>query len=503
MFGPILNATLSFLKVKAFDKGADGKSILTDEQKKTLTAKWGSTFVESFEKDLAAHESTEDPGDDGKLDAKALQAANEQYAKDLKAAQDRLTKLDATIAKHEATIAKLEGEETPDNGEQVENNGGEMTAFKPNMKLGINQRIDATHFGKPLAASYTGDDTIDTTELQQEFGRYVSSEKMEIFRSLMGQTSSTQYMTTMITDKFIVKASHAHITSVLQSFVPEWTPKGKSTFTPLTIEQHIMKINVPIIPSDIIDEVIGYLYDEKLDPKDMPIVRYIVENLIRPILDEEREQALAIGVYKEPTQLANGSYVANNALEVMDGYLTQLCRIKKDGNTKGVNFVFDGKSFGEGNQLLADVESAVDEVKPLYKNKKLFIHADPDFILKYSRAYRDKYPTTKNQDGENVKVDYTNFTFVPLEGMRGTGAWFITPKENFRHLMSRNPRDQKLRMETNDYTVKVFGEWREGVGFWLAEAIFAYIPDALVTRLLPDAEGSTGSGSGSGSAGGI
>jgi predicted flavoprotein YhiN len=70
--------------------------------------------------------------------------------------------------------------------------------------------------------------------------------------------------------------------------------------------------------------------------------------------------------------------------------------------------------------------------------------------------------------------------------MRGTGAFFITPKENFRHLMSRNPRDQKLRMATQDYTAKIYGEWREGVGFWLAEAIFAYIPDELLDELAPE-----------------
>ena len=78
--------------------------------------------------------------------------------------------------------------------------------------------------------------------------------------------------------------------------------------------------------------------------------------------------------------------------------------------------------------------------------------------------------------------------------MRGSGAFFITPKENFRHLMSRNPQNQKLRMATQDYAAKIYGEWREGVGFWLAEAIFAYLPTELVNKL---ALGSEESGSSS------
>lgn len=302
----------------------------------------------------------------------------------------------------------------------------------------------------------------------------------------------------MITDKFEVRATHSHITSVLQSFTPQWTPKGKTRFTPLTIKQYPMKINVEIIPSDVIDEVLGYLYDEKLDPKDMPIVRYIVEQLVKPKLDEEREIALAIGKYKEPTQGQDGKFVANDANQVLNGYLTILCEIKAGGNKEGINLLFDGKSLGEGDELVTNVEKAVDEVSALYKAQKLTIHADPDLVLKYARAYRDKYPNTKNEDGKKIKVDYTKFEFGELEGMRGTGAFFITPKVNFRHLISRDPQNQKLRMATQDYAAKIYGEWREGVGFWLAEAIFAYIPDALVTQLAPVESGSAASSTSTG-----
>ncbi|KAA6324366.1 hypothetical protein EZS27_026295 [termite gut metagenome] len=324
--------------------------------------------------------------------------------------------------------------------------------FKPDMKLRHNKYMEAIAMGKP-SASFDGE-TIDTQELQAEFGKYVQ-QTTEIFRSLLGTTDSLKYMTTMITDKFEIKASHAHITSVLQSFTPQWTAKGNAKFTPLVIKQYPMKINVEIIPSDVMDEVIGYLYDENLDPKDMPIVKYIIEKLVRPKLDEERETAFATGSYKEPQRDESGKWTPNTAKEVCDGYLTQLCQIKRDGNSKGVNFIFDGNALGTGDQLVTNIEQAVDEVAVNYKNKKMFIHCDPNIVLNYSRAYRDRYKNTKNEDGEKIKVDYTNFTFGPCEGMRGTGAFFITPKENFRHLMSRNPQDQKLRMATQDYTAKI------------------------------------------------
>lgn len=352
--------------------------------------------------------------------------------------------------------------------------------FKPDMSLIHNKAYIAAATGD----AWTGDTTVDTTELKQEFGKYVSSDKLSIFQKLVGQISCTAYMSTIITDKFEVRASQAAIDSVLQTFTPRFTPKGKSKFTPMTIKQFPMKINVEIYPSDIINDVLGYLYDESLEPKDMPIVRYIVEQLIKPKLDEDRELALCKGRYKEPTS-SDSTFTPNKAEETCDGFLTQLCDLKKNSDTD-VTWLLDGTAaLGEGEQLLKQIDQAVDAVSPLYKNKTMFIHADPDIITKYGRAYRDKYPTTKNEDGEKVKVDFSRFTFAPIEGMRGTGAFFITPKENFRHVMSRNPQNVNLRMTSDDYVAKVLGEWREGTGFWIKEAIFAYLPTDLVEELAP------------------
>ncbi|MBQ8936962.1 MAG: hypothetical protein IJ569_06805 [Prevotella sp.] len=79
--------------------------------------------------------------------------------------------------------------------------------------------------------------------------------------------------------------------------------------------------------------------------------------------------------------------------------------------------------------------------------------------------------------------------------MRGTGCFFITPKENFKHLMSHNPQNVTLRFQEQDYDVKIFGEWWEGTGFWLAEALFAYIAPEAATKY-KKASAAAGSGQG-------
>ena len=108
-------------------------------------------------------------------------------------------------------------------------------------------------------------------------------------------------MSTIVTDKVEVRANQASIIgTVLQQFVPEWTPSGAAKFTPLVIRNFKCKMNVRIKPSDIMEDILGYMYDEQASTlQSMPIVRYILWQLVFPKLDEERENALALGRFKE------------------------------------------------------------------------------------------------------------------------------------------------------------------------------------------------------------
>ena len=479
MFAKVMSVVLSFLGISAFAKDKEGKSFLLPEQEKMLKDKYGDKFLESFKKDLADFERDGAAAETAVTEEvtaqlQAEQADNAKLLARIKALEEAERQFKADIEAKEKEIEKLSKEPGNGAGEvRTEETGQEQMAhrFKPDMSLAHNQWLDAAFKG----AAYSGNTTIDTTELQREFGKYVSSERLQILRDLMGTTESIRYMSTIVTDKTEVRAMQSAIDSVLQQFVPYWTPKSKSTFTPLTIKNFKCKINVQIKPSDIMEDILGYLYDENLDPQDMPIVRYILYQLIFPKLAEEREQALAVGVYKENSVSQDGG-TASAALDCMDGYVTQLKALKTAENDK-VTWLLDGTALStDGETLLSQIDQAVDQVKPLYRNKTMFVHADPDLVIKYSRAYREKYPWLKNQDGEKVKIDFTNFTFAPLEGMRGTGVFFITPKENFKHLMSKDPQRTSIRMETNHYNVDIMAEWWEACGFWLAEAIFAYIP---------------------------
>lgn len=475
-FKELIASVLMFLGISAFSK-VDGKSTLTDDEKKQLADKFGEKFVTAFIAELAKAEERGESFDE--LVTAEMRLRLEAQQAEMNRLHARVAELETERAEMEQTISRLEAEPAAAGGQPVAVSDFEAKLKANGVDLTLkHNRFLADYLQGKVSAAYSGDSTIDTQELKQEFGKYVDNNRLEIMKSLLGTTESTAHMTTIMTDKTEVRAQHDHITSVLQQFVPKWTPAGKTKFTPLVIKNYKCKINVPITPSDIMEDILGWLYDEQAATlQSMPVVRYILYQLIFPKLDEERETALAVGKYVEVEPDGNGDYKASKPEETMDGYLTQLVKLYNDGDTD-ITWLQKNVSITDQN-VLAVIDAAVQEVAPLYKRKKLTVHADPDLILKYQKAYRKEYPWLKNEDGDNrVKIDFTNFTFAPLEGMRGTGCFFITPKENFKHLMSKNPQNITLRFQEVDYEVKIFGEWWEGTGFWLKEAIFAYIAPA-------------------------
>lgn len=487
---------MSILGIQNFAKDADGKLFLTDEQKKQLSDKYGQSFVDAFTADLAKMQVE---GDEVNLTLSAEEKLELDASRiELQNLKSRITALETEKKTFEATIAKLEKEPGADGGKKVPVNTLEAKLKEAGVNLSLkHNRFLCDYLQGKVSGAYSGDSTIDTQELKTEFGKYVDSNRLEILKGLFGKTESTECMSTIITDKTEVRANQASVIgTVLQQFVPAWTPSGAAKFTPLTIKNYKCKLNVSIIPSDIMEDIIGYMYDEQASTlQSMPVVRYILNQLIFPKLDEEREQALATGRFVENVADGNGAFSASTPLESMTGYLTQLVDKYNydadDSHTKksGIRWLQKGVTInvtGANKNVRVTIDAAVKEVAdlyPLYAKKAMKVHIDPVLADAYRREYLEEYKWLKNQDGTHKNdIDFSNFTFAELEGLRGTGCFFITPKENFKHLMSHNPQNVTLRFQEQDYMVKIFGEWWEGTGFWMAEALFAYIaPAAAIT----------------------
>jgi hypothetical protein len=519
----IKKIVLGTLGKEKFAYDTEGRISLTEDDKAKLTGVFGEEFVTKFTSNAESEELENDGKEllslisdhNNKVIAKeietkltALEAKMAVIEGEQEKAQAQLMEKEAEVAvlKEQVKVLSEEPEkDLPETQGKPSAQGGKVVKFKANPKHYHNQMANEFLKGdssKAILSQSQGfvmdvdhnrdikAEGIDAAEIKSEFGTYLSQEGFDILKLLTQPVESVGYMTTKlaITEW---RASKANMGSVVQQFIAKWTPSGEAEFTPLTVKNYRHKVNLPITPDDINDSWLSYLYNESMTPDQMPITKYIIQELLVPRVDADRELLL----------LGKGHYVALGAGVStgdpgqatglsMDGFLTIIAQQEALGAGSKMNFYAPVTEYdGAGVNKVTWMEDFAKWIKAqnmLYAMKGMNIFCAPEVVEAYNYKYRDMFPTTKNQDGKKNDIDFTNFTLIPLPSMIGSRTIFATPKENFIHLKHINTAASKVFLQVDDYDVKVFAEWWEGVGFAIAELVFAYCPG-------------DGSGSGSGS----
>lgn len=467
---------LAALSMDAFTFSKEGKLELDAEQKikfEELTAEFGEGFKEKFtaalEKELKDESALEAKTAAEEL-VRSITASSEKKIKDFEAT---LESQKLTMNEMAAKIEKMAGNSVDDiPGEPAA--GAKVVPYKVNMKLAHNVIADAYlagNSGPLLSAS-----TIDVSDLKTEFGTYLNQKDKPILKALTQKTFSEQFMTTKmaITEW---RATQAIITSVVQQFTAKWTPLGSGTFTAIKIVNRRHKINVPVTPDDINDSWISHLYDEGLTPQEMPVVKFLINELVLPKVEEDMEmRLLGKGVYTSAGTPSDGDAGQATGLS-MDGFLTILVKEYEDPATK-INFNKLG-IITDAN-IVDKMNAFVDGMNELYQSKEMNTFTSLTRYKQYKRKYQDLYPTTKGADKANDVIDFSNSTLQVLPSMSGSTHFFTTPKENFIALRHKNQDASKIWMQSANYDVKIFAEWWKAVGFAIAEAVFAYIDPIAV-----------------------
>lgn len=462
---------MTMLGVTEF-KTQDGKVVFSDDQREKIVAEFGEDFVDKFTASLEKELNDSSAQDQAESLKKTLDAVKAENLKQLQALEKQMN---AKLAERDKKIEALSRNPEPDPDEEEEKEvEGKETKFRINPKAKHNVMADMLIRGTMGSDILAAGDTIDVDDLKTEFDTFISQTDKPIIQKLTQKTESMMHMTTKVAITEW-RASQAYISSVVQQFSHKWTPLGASAFTPITIKNRRHKINVPITPDEINDSWLSHLYDEGLTPEQMPITRYIINDLILPKVEEDREMKL----------IANGKFVdfgtypstgdAGQATgSSMDGFMTQLIELYENKATNNVNFIALGAVTSAS--IVTKMEEFVDSIDELYQTKKMNIFSSMSRYKQYKRAYRDEFPTTKNDDkATSDTIDFSQQMIMPLPSMAQYNHFFCTPKDNFVRLRHKNNGASKIWMQPDDYDVKVFAEWWEGVGFAFEEAIFAYI----------------------------
>lgn len=318
--------------------------------------------------------------------------------------------------------------------------------------------------------------TITVSELKAQFGTYIKTNQQTILKLLTQRTFSQQFMTTIASKDLEWRMAKAVIDDVVQGFQKDWTPKGNATFTPIAIPQRRHKVDIEFYPDEVFESWLGFLTDEKKNRKDWPITRYIIEQLLIPKVNENRELKL-IGVGDYEAIVAETAQATGKS---MDGFCTIL-EDKYAAGTSNINF-FDpsehGLSAPSTTNIVDFMEAFVDWISEIYQSMNMPIFNSNTWYKRYKRRYRALYGSDADFTRDNAdEIDYSNNRLQPLPSMAGKNIFFCTPKENFIRLKNANDGASNIEVESVDRKIKVFADWHESVGYGIEEAIFAYVPE--------------------------
>lgn len=463
----VSNAMLKVLGWSDF-KMKDDKLDITSEQREQLETSLTKGIVEAAEnhlKKVKAGESTADDNLSAEEFRDMVTAASKMVVDELNAKHAKV------VAEKDKAIEILAAEPEPDvKPQNVAGPTEKKKTFEVDMSLYHNRVWEASENDTALPRAA---DSVDINDLKKEFGPYIKGEKRNIIKKLLTKTETMQYMTTVKTDDSVWRAAQASITHVVQQFVATWTPLGKATFTPITITQRHHKINVPITPADVIGTWLGEMYDQSKSPKDMPLVKYVIDMIIDKALEDRELLQVMTGEYVEiPEKPATGSE-GQPPEKSVDGLLTILRKLYENPDTK-VHFVNLGGPITEAN--------VVDKMKLFRKSLPRELRRKPmDMLLSedvrgmYKDGYQTLFPNTKNEDANKDTLDYSLIRLAPVNSLSGLNSFFVTPKDNIILLRGKNDAASTFRMQEQDYDVKIFAEWDEAYGFAVEEAIMAYI----------------------------
>lgn len=315
--------------------------------------------------------------------------------------------------------------------------------------------------------------SINITELKSEFGTYIATKQKEILKRLTQKTESMKYMKTIASQDLEYRAAKAVIDDLVQGFQKGFTPKGTATFTPLSIVQRRHKIDLSFYPDDIYESWAGFLADETKKRKEWPVTRFIIDELVIPKVDENRE-LLLIGKGEYDAPVVGEAQATGKS---MDGFITILENQFADPETK-VNF-FDGGETGAltKENIVEFIEEFVDWISELYQGIPMNVYLSPSMFRAYKRKFRDTYGSDNDFNGSTEVILDSNKKLVALPSMAGKEVIFCTPKENFVRLINSNEGASNIEVQADVREILVFADWHESVGFGMAEAVFAYVPE--------------------------
>lgn len=317
--------------------------------------------------------------------------------------------------------------------------------------------------------------TITTAQIVAEYGAYyqdAGQNKKRILTMLSQGREITNFATPIRTDDTIFRLANATFRTLVQPFQKSFTQKGGVEIVPNEIRQYRFKIDDEFMPDELYATWLGFLTKGGVDRKEWPFVKWLIEVYYSKQIDQDMElNEYYKGVYAAP---ANG--VAGADGTGMNGVQKQL----KDGVNAGTINSISSIGALDKTTIFDQVEAFTDHISEVYQGIPMYVHMSRYWYKKYMQDKRAQGFYQKMSDSQITDgIDFTPLNVKPLASMVGTNDIFCTPAENFLHISPETLTKNQFKLEEAKRSVAVMGDWSEGLGFGINQAVWTNIqPDA-------------------------
>lgn len=307
--------------------------------------------------------------------------------------------------------------------------------------------------------------TITVTDLVTEYGAYykAGSQALKDLRTKLFQPSVTEeFFTPRTTESTRLELANSTITRVLQGYQSAFTTLGDTTFTPQPLMLDHLKIDVDIVPHDLMETWLGFLALNALKPQDCPIVKYWLEELVIPKYWEDLE-TYEIFSGKKLAIVPGTPSVASAA---MNGINEKL-------KAPGVNVIPLGAVPPTDPVLFVEYVNAMGgSIPELIRGKVDAFAMSETFSIRFKQGMREKYNLHYAQEPDLMKLADYNIKIKVLPSMAGKNVIWGTIPDN-RIIANKNAKNQGIfDVQVEKRKVIALSDFHKGVGFWTNNLVF-------------------------------
>jgi hypothetical protein len=315
-------------------------------------------------------------------------------------------------------------------------------------------------------------------QIKTELGNYFRVNSKEVRAMVYQEPQLAKYTRPITKVKGKFPAIHSVTGHVVQGFAAVWAELGETKMRVNELVNYHMKVNFPIIPSEIEGSWLAELDQLNLKPEQRPISQYIMEQELKPRVLADIEDLSCNGVY-DANQIGTYGYAMNG-----------LKKILSDGVANATNSMYKVPLAAiTPTNIVGEVEKFEDLIPVTVRSFITKIYMSTKNRDRYLKNYRDNFGRNVDFKKGDAVMTYTGEReIIGLNCLNGSDVIFATPDSNFLQLKDLVEAPTVTDIQVLDYKVKVFMEFWLGYGFWMNQLVICSVTAGSGSGLTTDNE---------------